>query len=268
MNTLPPRVLLHPTTLNHADLRVGACATALAMHAGASLTTLHACAEGDPSALPPASDWLTRWGKPADAIKHARLVEYCCDDVTETLLHRAHALRPDLIVMGTHHQSRWQHMLRGSVAQQLVADMHTPTLILPLDHAELLNEDTGALDLRTIVVAAADLDTLRRAGPWAAWLASISANQHGVLRALHIGHDAPAPDGCLTPEGWRWELEQLPPSKASLEEDIVHAVHAAGPGTLLIMATHGEDSLRDLLLGSHTERVLAQLDRPMLVLPY
>jgi nucleotide-binding universal stress UspA family protein len=268
MSTIPPRVLLHPTTLDPADLRVDACATALAMHTGASLTTLHACVEGSPCAIPPASQWLTRWGKPADAVTHSRLVEYCCDDVTETLLHRAHALRPDLIVMGTHHQRRWQHMLRGSVAQQLIADMRTPTLILPLSRPELLDEDTGALDLRTIIVAAADMEALRLASPWAAWLASISANKRGVLRALHIGHDAPAPNGCLTLEGWGWELEQIPPSRATLERDIIHAVHAAGPGSLLIMATHGEDSLRDLLFGSHTERVLEQLDRPLLVLPY
>jgi nucleotide-binding universal stress UspA family protein len=268
MTTLPPRVLLHPTTLSAQESLVSACATALALRSHASLTTMHASPNGGPELITPASALLEAWGHPGDAIQHDRRVEYCCDDITETLLNRAHALKPDLIVMGTHHQTHWQRLMRGSIAQRVVADMSAPTLILPLDHEELLDPATGEIDLRTVLVAAADLPSLRRAGPWASWLAGMSMHPTGRLKAIHVGEGGPEPYDCLTPAGWRWELVSVPASRASIEDEIVRAVEEAGPGSLLVMPTHGEDSIHDILFGTHAERVLERLNRPMLVLPY
>jgi nucleotide-binding universal stress UspA family protein len=261
--------LLHPTTLDPQEQHVAACATALALRGHAELTTLYACgADVDIRTLPDAADWLARWRQPTDAVTQHRIVELCCDDVGETLLNRAHQLRPDLIVMGTHHQSQWRRMMRGSVAEQVVADMSAPVLLLPLGRHDLLDAATGELTIKTVVVAASDLSALRRAAPWASWLASASRHSSGVLRAVHIGHEPPSPEHCLAPEGWRWEVELIAPSKATIEDELIRAVVSAGPDAMLVMATHGEDSIHDMLFGSHTEHVIARLDRPILVLPY
>ncbi|RIH82287.1 universal stress protein [Calidithermus roseus] len=71
---------------------------------------------------------------------------------------------------------------------------------------------------------------------------------------------------------WQRALEQqlrgLDPSAQTILETgkpIPCILHHAAEHDLLVMGTHGEDSLKDRLIGTTTERVIAQTEKPVVV---
>lgn len=50
--------------------------------------------------------------------------------VPQAIVQECAALRADLIVMATHGRKGWAHVVRGSVAESVVHDTHTPVLLL------------------------------------------------------------------------------------------------------------------------------------------
>jgi nucleotide-binding universal stress UspA family protein len=265
---LPPSHLLQPISHDPAESSICAVAAAFALRSGSSLTTLHAIGAQPLAQAPDIATLLKRWHLASDALTHQHITELCCDDVGETILKQIGLLQPELLIMGAHPEAHWRRVLRDSVSQQLISSPTLPTLVLPLGREDLLDPNTGDLFIRDLYVAAQDDHTLALSTPWARWLAGISAHREGTIHVLHVG-DTPlaAADHCSVP-GWRWQSEALRPDRHALEEELVRAVRASGPGSLLIMATHGEDSVYDMLFGTHTERVLSSLDRPLLILPY
>jgi nucleotide-binding universal stress UspA family protein len=168
--------------------------------------------------------------------------------------------RPDLTVMASSGQGGLSGLLLGSVAQQVVLAADRPVLCVRPPEA-------GArVPYRRLLVTTDLSAASRRAFPLAAALARrFGASVIGV----HV----------LRPEGPRPAPEEL---RAFLEPDfgglaLEPRVYPPGPpwhritetakaeeADLVVMATHGHDSVSDHILGSNTERVLRHAPCPVL----
>jgi nucleotide-binding universal stress UspA family protein len=177
--------------------------------------------------------------------------------------------RADLTVMATHGRRGLSHLLLGSVAERVIQQAHTPVLCL---------RDGSPRPFRKILVPT-DLSLASRiAFPMAALLAR---EFEADVLAMHVvppptvatltGIPAPVPPVVSEAELWSFCQSEFPDVRFRAQVDtgaawdrIVHTAEAES-ADLIVMATHGHDSLSDRIAGSHTERVLRHAPCPVLV---
>lgn len=198
------------------------------------------------------------------------------DAVVLALERMLEAARPDLVVMATHRRRGIARLLLGSVAEAVVRRGRAPVLcVREPDHGV-------ALPYRRILVPTDLSRGSRRAFPLAAELAcSFGAEVVAV-------HAAAVPTGAAASgtAGICYEVEERVPSEERLKaflmpeflglkitprvfvgaawDRIVETAHVER-ADLIVMSTHGRDSLADRVLGSHTERVVRHAPCPVLV---
>jgi nucleotide-binding universal stress UspA family protein len=94
-------------------------------------------------------------------------------------------------------------------------------------------------------------------------LARIMGDQPVEFVVLHCGNDASMPQlDCPQRPNWTWRQEIVP------SEEVVGAVLEAAvrwDASVVVMHSHGHDSLSDSLFGSHAERVLRDTFVPLVV---
>lgn len=227
-------------------------ACAIAAASGARLVTIHANAPAElASRLPDAEPLARRWGKPID---HRRVCHECCDDVTDTLLDAIRGFAPQLVVCGTHARRGFAALVRGSIASALARNIVTPALIIPNDSTGFVDEATGVLTLRELIVPAGSHDEAVRGVAAARALGELIGDDSLPISVLHAGRDEL--DGTGLPQ---------PVLRASgaIESAIV-ATAKARQGSAIVMVTHGHDGVRDVLAGSHTEHVIRDGHVPVL----
>lgn len=152
------------------------------------------------------------------------------DDVADELIERLREAAPDLVVLGTHARHGLAAVFQGSIAEQIVRNLDVPALIIP-DEGRGFISDTGQLQIHHILIPARDPSTARVARDAA----------RGLLASL--GKTAPI------------EVTDVP----------LAAVIARAPEvSLIVMASHGHDGVKDVLLGSPAERVLRDANCPVL----
>lgn len=237
-------------------------AVALAARCGASLTSIHAYTNTSPAKLPNASELLARWGITSRGVPHHWWLQPIAEDAAETLLQAVHELEPDLLVASTRACGGASRILSGSVAEALARNSCVPVLLLPVGGRSLVDPATGALQLRRLLLPAGDLAHTQRAVEAAATLLHSIGEPAGELVLLHVmDGSAAAPPS--------------PPAHATLTyasasgplETAVARCARAQDADMVVMSTRGHDGLLDVLLASHTERVLHTLDRPLLWVP-
>jgi nucleotide-binding universal stress UspA family protein len=180
---------------------------------------------------------------------------------------------PDLTVMATHGRGNLAQLVLGGVTERVARRASAPVLCVREP------EHGSALPYRR-VLAPTDLSSAsRRAFPLAATLAGRFG---GEVLALHV---APGPTGGSL-SGIPDYVERSLPSEQDLlafvkpafgEVALRARVELGSPWDrivetarmervdLIVMSTHGRDSLADRLLGSHTERVIRHAPCPVLV---
>ena len=239
-----------------------ATAVALAAASGAKLVSIHATAGAgsDGDDIAPAEQLAVRWGTP---IAHRVMTHACCDDVVDTLLDALRRVEPALVVTGTHGKSSLWQLLSGSVAEGVARNVRMPTLVVPLAGRGLADRETGALDLRRIVVPAGDAESAKAGLEAAAWLASLARSRDVEVVLLHIDDGTPMPDAGESPQGVRVTRRV---ESGALEASISRVASEVS-ACAIVMATRGHDGLTDTLLGSHTERVLRHVECPVLAVP-
>ena len=266
--------IVHLAGLDDSDQPAFAHAVALARASGSSLVSIHA--NDDPGALarmPRAATLLSRWGMlPADAengaegklgMNHSCVVDNCCDDVVDTLLHAVARAKPDLLIATTGARDTLRRVLAGSVAEAVALQTSAPTLLLPVGCRSFVNAEIGVLGLRRVLVGAGDEQATRVGMERALWLANMAGTSELEIELLHA-RDAPAPAVLsLLGANTRVHVKQ---AAGSPEVQLV-ARAEAWPADLIVMATRGHDSLRDVLLGSHAERTLHLAPCPLLSIP-
>ena len=253
--------IVHTTDLSRDDRVPFMHSVALARSAGAELIALHANAPASASAeISSAADVLARWGEPSSAVRFSKRVHDCCDDPVETILDALGELQPDLVVAHTHRRSSLERFFRGSAAEAIAHNATAPTLLFPAEPRSFIALDSGAIDVRRLLVPIGDAQEMGVAIRAAAWFADLASAPEVVFTLLHLGA---AGDIDLAPlssrPGWSTRVEQLP--DGSVDETIVAYGREA---SAIVMATRGHDSVGDVVLGSHTDRVLHESQAPIL----
>jgi nucleotide-binding universal stress UspA family protein len=178
--------------------------------------------------------------------------------------------RPDLVVMATHGRGGVEHLLLGSVTEQVFRSCHRPVLCVRRTAHE------SGLPYRRILVPTDLSPASRLAFPRAAELGRVFDAE---ILAVHVRHTSAAtlagvPGDALVPtEAYLWDF-----CRRDFEGLSVTAqVHSGGVwdrivetarverADLIVMGTRGHDSLMDRMIGSNTERVVRHAPCPVLV---
>jgi nucleotide-binding universal stress UspA family protein len=252
------QVIAHTTDLGGEDGLAFVHAAALAAASGARLVTIHGNAPPEvASRLPAAAPLAARWGR---AIDHERRCHECCDDVTDTVLDALRRLAPALVVAGTHARHGFRAFLHESVSAALSRNLEVPTLIVPNHGRGFVEEATGAIDLRRVLVPAEDAATAEVGVNAARRLCAMAGARAPELIVLHVG------DGNIVPPNAGGLAVHVRYVRGRLEHEI-REVAREDRACAIVMATRGHDGMLDALLGSHTEHVIHGAACPVLVAP-
>ncbi len=267
--------IAHATDLRETESLAFVHGVALARASRSRLFSVHA--NDDPSLferIPRAVDLLTRWkalpegaaeGDEAQlGMQHERLLDNCCDDPVDTLLRAIRMREPQLFVGCTSGREGLARAMLGSVAEALALQLAAPSLLFPLGSRGFVDPATGTLGLRRILIAAGDAAATSVGAEHAIWLADVAGATELEIELLHVEDGQPTPTVAL-PRRAGANI-RFTSTKGSLEEAILRQADVSG-ADVLVMATRGHDSLRDVLLGSHAERVLRRSPCPVLSVP-
>ncbi|HEY6562508.1 MAG TPA: universal stress protein [Polyangiaceae bacterium] len=237
-------------------------AVALAARAGARLATVHAGSRSqDDPRLPRAADVLSRWGLPR-TVEQVYVPAEVADNRTDTLVDVLQVLQPDLLVCATHPRRALQWLLQGSTAEAMARNVECPTLLIPTVAAGFVDSATGALNLERMLIPAGNQRDLERAieaaQRFAAWIAQPSME----VVVLHVGDEHPAPL-MAPPPGFSLMYRD---ATGDIDARILDAVRQVAP-SCVVMPTRGHDAVRDVLFGTHTERLLHSARTPVLWVP-
>lgn len=248
--------IAHATDATGDDALAFQHAAALAAASGAPLVSVHAEVGGVVPPVPDAGALASRWGKP---ITHQRHLHRCCEDVTDTVLDALRRTAPGLVVTGTHARSGFGNLLRGSIGEAIARGVTVPTLIVPNHGRAFVDDATGAIGLRTVLVPAADRAAATVGLAAARRLLALAGAGAGTTR-LVLGHAGAAAG----------DLAQLGAEVMNVADDVVDGVVALAAminADVVVMPTHGHDAVLDVVRGSTTERVTRRLGRPLLSVP-
>lgn len=255
-------LIAHLTDLSGNDEVAFLHAVALAAGSGARLASVHACVGPRPEReLPDASEVLARWSRNV-TLEHERIEHECCDDVVDTLLDAIEHLQPDLVVAATHSRSWLGRLLSGSVAEGVARNLRMPTLLIPLEGSCFADDTNGQVALKRVLVPVGDLAEAERGVRAAVDFVRLCGASRVELVLMHAG-DGPVPSVSSVDS----QFSIVSRAYAASIADAVRGAVAELDPDLVVMGTHGHDTLDDVILGSQTERVLHSATRPMLWVP-
>ena len=245
-------LIAHATDLTGDDGPAFLHAASLASTSRARLVTLYAGADGGARG-PDVTGVAARWGR---TIMHEFRRVDREDDLADTIVEALRALQPELVVLGTHARHGIAALLHASVAEAIARNLDVPVLIVP-NHARGFVDQAGMLDVQRILVPAGNGNEARAGLAAAKKLLALTGDGAVPIELLHRG--AIEPD--LANIGAR-----IVRIEGVLEDAIVEAAKIARP-CIIVMPTHGHDGVNDVVLGSHTERVLRDAGCPVLAVP-
>lgn len=270
----PP--IAHTTDLSGKDGQAFLHACALAAAGGAPLVSLHGNAPPEVAErLPDGGELLARWNRarretlgaatplPPLELAHERRCHQCCDDVTDTLLDALTRMAPALVVTGTHARHGLSALMHDSVSEALARNLDMPVLVVPNQGRGFVDQRFGTIDLRRLLIPAADVTTAAVGLAAARALCALAGVTEPELLLFHVGPGA-APLVRGAQPGVR--VLRAIHGGGELERAIVAAARVEG-ACAIVMPTHGHDSVHDALLGSHTDHVIRDAGCPVLTVP-
>jgi nucleotide-binding universal stress UspA family protein len=204
---------------------------------------------------------------------HSNVLVEPTPSVAQALLALIGEAQPDLTVMSTRGRQGVARLVLGSMTEKVLESLCAPTLCVREP------EHGIALPYRRIVVPTDMSAGSRRAFPLAAMLAKAFDAQVLAVHAADI-HSGRATWGITA------ALDEALPSEAALQDflspdfdgvavqprtevgcawDCIARIAAQEHADVIVMSTHGVDSVADRFLGSHAERVVRQAPCPVLV---
>ena len=248
----------------------------VAMAARGRLDLFHVVRPGeeyDVSLFPSVRSTLERWGRipfgaGPEAVEHlgleVRRVHSRGAGVVASIEEHVASAAPDLLVLAMHQRTGADRWLHRALSEPLARECRVPTLMVPRQGRRFVDEETGHVRLRTVLVPVDRepdaLPALSRAEALLRTLGVVDA--HFIL--LHVGPSWRVPAVKVSSEsGWTHEVE-------TWEGDVVDHIVAsakANDADLVVMAKSGTRSPLDALRGSTTERVAREVPCPLLVVP-
>jgi len=263
-------VIAHATDLHPEGGVAFRHGVALAHQMGASLHTIYADVSGEDAKrpMPDAQALLMRWMLPEPAASgfahHTHHEGQCCEDVIESILTRAKQLEPDLLIVGTHQHKGLVRLFRQSVAESLALNLVVPTLFIPILSEGFVKANTGESGLRRIMIPTLRETDVLSAVAMVVWLLESLELTDVEITLLHVGEEpVQAPIKLPQRPGWSWQRAQ---AKGPLVETLIE-VASERETDLIVMSTHGHDSVLDIFRGSYTEQVVRESAIPVLSVP-
>ena len=171
---------------------------------------------------------------------------------------------PDLLVLAMHQRTGTDRWLHRALSEPLARECHVPVLMVPRQGRRFVDEETGDVRLRTVLVPVdREPDAFPAVSRAEALLRTMEVvDAHFIL--LHVGPSWRTPAVRVSSEsGWTHEVETW---EGNVVDNIV-ASAKANDADLVVMAKSGQRSPLDALRGSTTERVSRALTCPLLVVP-
>lgn len=255
--------IVHAASFEDTDWPVFAHAAAIAHASQRRLVSLHATGAGAIATSSKADHAISQWAVGSELAFETLTHDYSEDEV-ETLLDGIDQQHPELIVVGTHQKSGLRLLAEGSVSQAVVANCDAPVLIVPLTGRGIVDLDTGVLQVRRILVPVENDAIADRALTHAfEFLDGIGVDDIDVY-VVHVG-EGDVLETTLFPEreGWRGHRLQR---EGELNEVISEVCEERGID-LVVMATHGPNSLGDIISGTNTEKTIRSVGCPLLAIP-
>jgi nucleotide-binding universal stress UspA family protein len=264
----PFRSILQPADFSLGDESAFLHALRLAVAARSAIHILHVdeAEESSPDRFPDALEALVRWkmleaDSPAEAVESRLGVKTVksalrSKDIAQAIGAYADGHASDLLVLHTHERSWRERLFAGSLAEASARLAHAPAFFLREDRRGFVDENTGKVRLRRVLMpVAADVAPMRAWGFASSVVRMLEPLAEFHL--LHVGDTLPT-FGNMLPYV---ELKRGP-----VEETILETAEHIGPD-LIVMATAGHKTLLDDLRGSTTERVLRHAPCPVLAIP-
>lgn len=276
MYLAPVTSVFHPTDFSPGNQGAFVHALRIALGAKCDLALLHVGHEGEDhgwEGFPSVREHLIRWGiLPPDA-PHSAVTDLGVrvtkgqklnPDAVEAIGEYVAGHLPDLVVLSTHQRQGLARLRRPALAEQIARTARVRTLFVPRRVSGFVDEATGAVRLRRILIP---LDHDPR--PAAAVGAAASLARALGLRELeflfvHVGAAADCPAVHL-PDNPGWRREVL--CRAGDVVDTLLDVSDEREADLIVMATRGHDGFLDAFRGNTTERVLRGAKCPLLAVP-
>ena len=199
--------------------------------------------------------------------------------VAESILCYARRRAADLIVMGTHGRTGFDHITMGSVTEKVLRKAHSPTLVIREPEHDFISHAPGEdpVRLKKIMVCSDFSDDAKRAIDYALSLAS---EYDAELTMLHVIENIPFPGELPTAaadlerrlyESVPQEFQRMFKVKALVRAGIPYAeiVRLAGEEhtDLIVLGVRGRNALDLALFGSTTHRVIRLGPCPVLTVP-
>ncbi|OGA52009.1 MAG: hypothetical protein A3G25_19260 [Betaproteobacteria bacterium RIFCSPLOWO2_12_FULL_63_13] len=271
----PIRSIVHPTDFSEASIDAFAHALKIALLVRGRLDIVHVAAGHDHGgdAMPPRMRHpLSLWGLAKETESPASVGERLNIKVTKVellpqspklgILGYLHRNPSDLLVVATHGREGFMRWLRGSVAESVALRSGMLTLFLPPDARNFVNEATGEVHLKRVLVP---IDHEPAPGAVLGTIMGFIAlfEKRGVeLRSIHVGTKPPSLPKDVRLDGMtKIELRKGHPVDAIRTEAV------DWNADLIVMPTAGHRGLLDALGGSTSERVLRHAPCPVLTVP-
>ena len=267
------RSIVHPTDFSHGSDVAFAHALKLTLGTAGDLEILHVDRDrqrSDWSRYPSVRRLLFQWDVlPENAEKRdvARLgvnisKSVCTDAATASgVLDHLNRQDADLVVLATHQRSGLDRWMHGSVAKYVANRCNAATLFVPYGIEGFVNQASGAVSLRHILVPVDVRPDAQVAVNAAATLVDAVATEPVEVELLHVGDPASLPGLQLPDSEWcRWRWTTIP---GETVDTICHTTELQD-SDLVIMTTDGHDGFLDALRGSTSERVLQRVKCPLL----
>lgn len=267
------RNIIHPTDFSHGSDVAFAHALRMTLAAHGDLEVLHIDRDRGKTEwnkYPAVRAVLENWGiLPQNSHRRdvARLgVNISKSACTETdaasgVLQHISSRGADLIVMATHQREGLDRWMHGSLAEYVSCRTDASTLFVPYGTDGFVNLQTGVVSLKRILIPIDTTPDAQVAVDAVAEMVRLLADSPVEVDLLHVGDPASMPGVTLpTVEecNWRWE------TRVGSVVDAICDHAQEQKSDLVVMVTNGHDGFLDAVRGSTSERVLHQLQCPLL----
>ena len=193
----------------------------------------------------------------------------------------------DLVVMGSHGRSGFDHIVLGSVAEKTLRRTRVPVLIVPPHDSAVL--PAGRDPFRRVLCAVDFSHDSARAMEYAASFARQAAGRLSVLHVVEpmpIGHDPMLGTGfdlagyeLRLEESGRAQLRTFAPDSTAAGCEVetmltrgraykeILRIAAERQSDLIVVGVHGRNALDRLVFGSTTEQIIRRASCPVLAVP-
>lgn len=268
--------IFHPTDFSPASMTAFGHALKLSLGMRNDLTIMHvdpAKADPDFEDFPRVRATLSRWGilregaakeELLDLGFNVRKIRAMAETPISSILQLLWRKPADLMVLATYPKDALRQWLSEPVGESLARKSRTMSLFVPDNSIGFVSLETGAVQLKRILIFVDHRPHPQGAVDAACMMADGLGIKDVRFELLHVGAKASMPSLRLPQrEGWIWKQSA---TQGAVVDEILDAAALQQPD-LIVMATEWKHGFLDALRGSTTERILRRATCPLLAVP-